>query len=222
MNPPLSLKDVVAFAPPDHVDDYANTRHAGAHEMQTHFTETPPACADNTGAVRFTERRITDLPNNATRSSGVLGFVGVIGGMLISAVLISGVAAGFAMSGVRWSVAGQYSTASVLVVFISAGALLYWWHALAGSARFLTCIDALVERRRHYLHLSSINTFENMHRLGMLARHENEIATGEQPSMRIPRIVNIQQMRSESFDSSMTRNKRNPSPIPDSDILPAA
>jgi hypothetical protein len=123
----------------------------------------------------FVERRRTDagMSDKRVRSSAVLGFVGLVGGLVVSAVLIIGVSVGLALTGVSWVVAGQYCVAIIFLVFGLVGVLLYWGTRTerlytAGIQRYM---ESVVERRRPYLYLSSINALENARRLGMWERH---------------------------------------------------
>jgi len=122
----------------------------------------------------FVERRRTDAVTSyhLIRSPAVLGFVGLVWGLVVSAALIIGVSVGLALSGVSWVVAGQYCVAIILVVFGLVGGLLYWGTRTEHpcTARIQRYMESAVERRRHYLYLSSINALENARRLGMWER----------------------------------------------------
>ncbi len=122
----------------------------------------------------FVERRRTGAVTSyrLIRSPAVLGFVGLVGGLVMSAVLIIGVSVALALTGVSWMVAGQYCIAIILLVFGLVGALFYWGTRTehpytAGIQRYM---ESAVERRRQYLYLSSINALENARRFGMWGR----------------------------------------------------
>lgn len=119
----------------------------------------------------FVERRRPDMgmSDSEGRSPAVLGFVGLVWGLVVSAVLTLGVSAGLALAGVNWMAAGHYCAAIILLVFGLVGMVLYWGTraehpSVAGIQRFM---EATVERRRQYLYLSSINALENARRFGM-------------------------------------------------------
>ena len=122
----------------------------------------------------FVERRraASGTEEGLVRSPAVLGFVGVVWGLVLSAILTFGVSAGLALTGVSWMAAGYYCAAIILLVFGLVGIVLYWGTraehpSVAGMERYL---EAAVERRRQYLYLSSINALENARRLGMWER----------------------------------------------------
>jgi hypothetical protein len=123
----------------------------------------------------FVERRRPDTgtSDNEVRSPAVLGFVGLVWGLVVSAVLTLGVSAGLALAGVSWMAAGHYCAAIILLVFGLVGIVLYRGTRgehpfMAGIQRYM---EAAVERRHQYLYLSSINALENARRLGLWERH---------------------------------------------------
>lgn len=135
---------------------------------------TPCPLRDRSGIgipTDFIERRRTDagMSNKLVRSRTVLGFVGLVWGLVVSAVLIIGVLFGLALSGVSWMVAGQYCVAIIFLVFGLVGVLLYWVTRTEhpGTAGIRRYMESAAERRRPYLYLSSINALENARRLGM-------------------------------------------------------
>ena len=138
---------------------------------------TPYPLRDRSGNgehLDFVERRRTDAgtSDNLVRSRAVLGFVGLVWGLVVSAVLIIGVSVGLALTGVSWMVAGQYCVALIFLVFGLVCVLLYWgtrteYPCTAGILRHM---ESALERRRN-LYLSSINALENARRLGIWERH---------------------------------------------------
>ena len=166
MNAPLPFDQTASFAGVAH-----SVAGACAGPM------TPYPLRDRSGHGKhpdFVERRRTDagMSDNLIRSRAVLGFVGLVWGLVVSAVLIIGVSAGLALTGVSWMVAGQYCVAIILLVFGLVGIVLYWGTrtehpCTAGIQRYMA---SAVERRRPYLYLSSINALENARRLGMWER----------------------------------------------------
>lgn len=114
----------------------------------------------------FVERRqIPPADAECTiRSPVVLGFAGLVGGLLLSAALILLVALVLAIYEAHWSHASQYCVVTVLIVFGTAGAMVYWDVAQA-RARILAFIEPVLERRNYYLHLSSLDAFENVRTL---------------------------------------------------------
>jgi len=122
----------------------------------------------------FVERRRTDagMSDKLVRSPAVLGFVGLLWGLVVSAILIIGVSVGLALTGVSWMVAGQYGVAIILLVFGLVGIVLYWGTRTEHpcTAAIQRSMESAVERRRQYLYLSSINALENARRLGMWER----------------------------------------------------
>ena len=100
----------------------------------------------------FVERRraASGTEEGLVRSPAVLGFVGVVWGLVLSAILTFGVSAGLALTGVSWMAAGYYCAAIILLVFGLVGIVLYWGTraehpSVAGMERYL---EAAVERRR--------------------------------------------------------------------------
>lgn len=114
----------------------------------------------------FVERRqIPPADAECTiRSPAVLGFAGLVGGLLLSAALIMLVALILAIYEAHWSHASQYCVITVLTVFGTAGAMMYWDVAHVRT-RILAFIEPVVERRNYYLHLSSLDAFENVRTL---------------------------------------------------------
>lgn len=166
MNAPLPFDQTASFAGVAH-----SVAGACAGPM------TPHPLRDRSGHGKhldFVERRRTDagMSDNLVRSRAVLGFVGLVWGLVVSAVLIIGVSVGLALTGVSWMAAGQYCVAIILLVFGPVGIVLYWGTrtehpCTAGIQRYM---ESAVERRRPYLYLSSINALENARRLGMWER----------------------------------------------------
>lgn len=122
----------------------------------------------------FVERRrvASGTEDGLVRSPAVLGFVGVVWGLVLSAILTFCVSVALALTGVSWLAAGPYCAAIILLVFGLVGIVLYWGtraehRSVAGMERYL---EATVERRRQYLYLSSVNALENARRLGMWVR----------------------------------------------------
>lgn len=133
-----------------------------------------PARSVNQRQPAFVERRRpdADTTNSALRSPVVLGFVGVMWGLLLSAILTLVVSAGLALAGVSWMAAGPYCAALILLVFGLVGLALHrgarvGHPSVTGMERYL---EAAVERRRQYLYLSSVNALENARRLGVWER----------------------------------------------------
>ena len=124
----------------------------------------------------FVERRrsaIGTQDDSEVRSPIVLGFVGLVWGLVVSAILTLIVSAGLALAGVSWMAAGHFCAAIILLVFGLVGMVLYWGTRaehpfVTGMQRYL---EAAVERRRQYLYLSSINALENARRFGLWERH---------------------------------------------------
>ena len=163
MNAPLTCDQTALFA--------GNV--AGADGDPT-TTAAPRGRSGSWKRPGFVERRRTDAVTSyrLIRSPAVLGFVGLLGGLVMSAVLIIGVSVALALTGVSWMVAGQYCIAIILLVFGLVGGLLVWGTRtgrpyMAEMQRYL---ESTVERRRHYLYLSSINALENARRLGLWER----------------------------------------------------
>lgn len=75
----------------------------------------------------FVERRRPDtgMSDSEVRSPAVLGFVGLVWGLVVSAVLTLGVSAGLTLAGVSWMAAGHYCAAIILLVFGLVGMVLY-------------------------------------------------------------------------------------------------
>lgn len=119
------------------------------------------------------------------RSPVVLGFVGVMWGLLLSAILTLVVSAGLALAGVSWMAAGPYCAALILLVFGLVGLALYrgarvGHPSVTGMERYL---EAAVERRRQYLYLSSVNALENARRLGVWERRFDKPQGGKDASL---------------------------------------
>lgn len=126
----------------------------------------------------FVERRRSALgtPDSEVRSPIVLGFVGLVWGLVVSAILTLVVSAGLALAGVSWMAAGHFCAAIILLVFGLVGMVLYWGTraehpSMAGIQRYM---EAAVERRRQYLYLSSVNALENARRFGVWAQRIEE------------------------------------------------
>ena len=187
MNQSLAFEQTTTFAPE------TRSRPAADHQAQSHLRVISQCKPANTDVAPFVERRQMDhqKAENAIRSPIVLGFAGLMGGLLLSAVLIVCVAFGLALSEVRWSAASQYCVTTVLIVFGAVGALLYW-DTMYASAKFLSYIEPAVERRGDYLHLSSINAFENLRNL---ATWTPGIAVHGKPIARFPDLANTLQTR---------------------------
>lgn len=152
MSPSLTLEPVVAFAPHDPLSAQANVR----------ANNQPNAAKSSTFVER---RRLAQADAECTiRSPVVLGFAGLVGGLLLSAALIMLVALVLAIYEARWSNASQYCVITVLIVFGTAGTMLYWDVAHA-KTRILAFIEPAIERRNYYLYLSSVDAFENVRTL---------------------------------------------------------
>ncbi|MBW8329513.1 MAG: hypothetical protein K0M48_10285 [Thiobacillus sp.] len=165
-----------ALSPFDQTASFAGVALKGAGVCAGPMTPYPLRDRSGIGKhLDFVERRRIDAgaSDNLVRSRAVLGFfVGLVWGLVVSAVLIIGVSVGLALTGVSWMVAGQYCVAIIFLVFGLVGVLLYWGTrtecpCTAGIQRYM---ESAVERRRPYLYLSSINALENARRLGMWER----------------------------------------------------
>lgn len=177
MNPSLAIAPAASHSP-------ASGRHPAARPVV---------------ATAFVERRClidTEGPT-AIRTPLVLGFAGVVSGLLISAGLIVAIAFVLALLEVRWSNASHYSLGVVLVVFGAAAAVLHW-NIGDATTRLLASIEPTVERRAYYLHLSSLNAFENL-RVVEHARLPAANATTLEPSLPATQVADA------------TRTQRRPS-----------
>lgn len=166
MNAPLPVDLTTSFA-----NDGPNVAGVRAYPVTLRAV---PTHAAKERQPAFVERRRPEAgtADNALRSPVVLGFVGVVWGLLLSAILTLVVSAGLALAGVSWMAAGPYCAALILLVFGLVGLALYWGTraghpSVAGMERYL---EAAVERRRQYLYLSSVNALENARRLGVWER----------------------------------------------------
>ncbi len=195
MNAPLPVDLTTSFA-----NDGPNVAGVRAYPVTLRAV---PARSVNERQPAFVERRRPDAEtaNSALRSPVVLGFVGVMWGLLLSAILTLVVSAGLALAGVSWMAAGPYCAALILLVFGLVGLALYWGTraghpSVAGMERYL---EAAVERRRQYLYLSSVNALENARRLGVWERRfdrpqpqgERSAAVSGHPARRNGRIDSI-------------------------------
>lgn len=138
-------------------------------------------------AAAFVERRcmVESSAQSAIRSPLVLGFAGMVGGLMLSAALIVATALVLALLEVRWVNASHYSLAVVLAVFGAAAAALYW-NLGETATRVLAWIEPAVERRAYYLHLSSLNAFENLRVVERAHRPAANAATLEAPPATTP------------------------------------
>lgn len=145
------------------VKDPATVRRGG-REIAT--TRARRVAARPAATASFVERRRAEVAEsrNAVRPPLVLGFAGVVSGLMLSAALILGIAVLMALLEVRWSNASHYSVVAVLVVFGGAGIALYW-DVGEVATRLMAKIEPAVERRVHYLHLSSLDALENLRSL---------------------------------------------------------
>lgn len=166
MNAPLPVDLTTSFA-------NADPNVAGVRAYPVTLRALPVRSADERQPA-FVERRRRDAgtAENEVRSPVVLGFVGVMWGLLLSAILTLVVSAGLALAGVSWMAAGYYCAALILLVFGLVGLVLYrgtqaGHPSVTGMERYL---EAAVERRRQYLYLSSVNALENARRLGVWER----------------------------------------------------
>lgn len=146
-----------------------------------------PARSTDERQPAFVERRRPEAATRDTevRSPVVLGFVGVMWGLLLSAILTLVVSAGLALAGVSWMAAGPYCAALILLVFGLVGLALYrgarvGHPSVTGMERYL---EAAVERRRQYLYLSSVNALENARRLGVWERRFDKPQGGKDASL---------------------------------------
>lgn len=159
MNHSLALEPATALSP---------GRRPEARQPSPLPTDRRPAqpVARPAPSAVFVERRAQALADRpaAIRSPIVLGFAGMVGGMLLSAALIVAIALVLAWIEVRWANAISYSLATVVVVFGSAAAALYWDIGQAAT-RLLARIEPVVERRAYYFHLSALNAFDNLRTL---------------------------------------------------------
>ena len=160
MNPPLAVASDVSSPNGRHanaVQARGNTRYALA-AGERHGSSSP--------ITSFVERRRQMLAADgaSTRPPHVLGFAGMVSGLLLSALLILFSAFVLAFIEVQWANASRYCVTTVLIVFGAAAAVLC---ANVGNAAtlLLTRIEPAVERRAHYLHLSALNAFENLRTL---------------------------------------------------------
>lgn len=129
-----------------------------------------------------TERREIDqrASAHAIRSPAVLGFAGVVAGLLLSAGLIALVAGVLALCQVAWHDASQYCAVTVLAVFGTAAAVLYR-DAAGSDSRLLGYIELRCERRRDPMHLSSIDALENLRNANNWARRRGPAELRQSP-----------------------------------------
>lgn len=151
-------------------------------------------------------RQMNQLDTACTiRSPAVLGFAGLVGGLLLSAILIVLVALVVAICETRWSNASQYCAIMVFIVFGTAGAVLYW-DAADAKTRILALIEPVIERRNDYLHLSSLDAFENLRTLTTWAHAamptHDEVAGGH------PRRAPVRSVRPDPVPASLPHNPR--------------
>ncbi|MBT9568588.1 MAG: hypothetical protein IV085_09855 [Thiobacillus sp.] len=158
MTPSLTLEQAASFVP-----------HRPAPPAQVATPALPPTRTAT--VLSFVERRQADslVAAHSIRSPVVLTFAGVMGGLLLSALLIALVAIVLAVCAVSWPNASRHCIATVVFIFGTAGLVLYW-DAAHTQARLLAWIERAIERRGYYLHLSSLDALENVRNLNNWAR----------------------------------------------------